>query len=139
MSLTFAEARDEILAVFKSAWDATGYEAIYEDVKKQRPDDDDPYAVVTLRHAAGFQATLAGATGTRTFRRLGLLTIQVFTPIGNGLQDSYVLGKVAADAFEGSSTPGGVWFRDVRLNEIGRDGKFFQTNVLIDFQYDEIK
>lgn len=139
MSLTFEQATDEMLDIFKTAWDTTGYEAFYEDVKKQRNTNDDPWATVTLRHAAGFQATLSGATGSKTFRRLGLITFQIFTPIGKGLQDSYALAKVLTDAYEGSSTPGGVWFRDVRMNEIGRDGKFFQTNVLVDFQYDEIK
>jgi len=139
MSLTYQEARDEIFALFKTAWDTTGYPAHYQDVRKQRAKDDDPWAVVTLQHSAGFQATLSGAQGARTFARLGFVTVQIFTPNGKGLQEAYDLSKVVSDAFEGASTPGGVWFRNVRLNEVGRDGKFHQINVVAEFRYDEVK
>lgn len=139
MSLTYAEARDEIFAVFKTAWDTTGYPAHYQDVRKRRSRDEEPWAVVTLNHSSGFQATLSGASGSRTFARLGFVTVQIFTPSGKGLQESYDLCKVVSDAFEGVSTPGGVWFRNVRLNEVGRDGEFHQLNVIAEFRYDEIK
>jgi hypothetical protein len=139
MSLTYQQARDEIFEVFKQAWDTTGYEVHYEDVRKQRSKDEEPWAVVTLKHAAGFQSTLSGSVGNKTFTRLGFVTIQIFTPNGKGLQEAYDLAKVVSDAFEGVSTSGGVWFRNVRLNEIGRDGEFFQLNVVVEFRYDEIK
>jgi hypothetical protein len=139
MSLTYQEARDEILDVFKAAWDETGYPVHYEDVRKQRSKNEDPWAVVTLQHASGFQSTLSGAEGARTFTRLGFITTQIFTPSGKGLQEAYDLGKVVSDAFEGAATPGGVWFRNVRLNEVGRDGEFFQLNVVAEFRYDEVK
>lgn len=139
MSLTYAQAVDEISAIFKTAWDTTGHDAFYESVKKSRGSNSDPWAVVTLRHAAGFQATLAGDTGTRTYRRQGDLTIQIFIVAGKGLQEFYNLAKVVSDAYEGSASPGGVWFRNIRINEVGRDGEFHQNNVKIDFEYDEIK
>lgn len=139
MSLTYAEARDEILAVFKTAWDTTSYQAFYDDVRQQRGDTESPWASVHLRHASGGQATLSGETGSRTFARTGNITTQIFTPSGKGLQDAYALAKVVSDAFEGANTPGGAWFRNVRLNEVGRDGQFFQLNVIVDFSYDEIK
>jgi hypothetical protein len=139
MSLTYQQAKDEILAVFKTAWDTTGYPVHYQDVRKQRDRDEEPWAVVTLQHSAGFQSTLSGAQGARTFTRLGFLTTQVFVPVGKGLQESYELAKVVSDAFEGTATPGGVWFRNVRLNEVGRDGEFYQLNVIVEFSYDEVK
>lgn len=139
MSLTHQQARDEMFDVFKAAWDTTGYPVHFEDVRKQRSKDEEPWAVVTLQHASGFQSTLSGAEGTRTFARLGFITVQIFTPNGKGLQEAYDLAKVVSDAFEGISTPGGVWFRNVRLNEVGRDGEFFQLNVVIEFRYDEVK
>lgn len=138
-SLTYREAKDEILAIFKAAWDPTGWPVHYQDVRKQRSSDENPWAVVTLNHSAGFQDTLSGVIGSRTFTRLGFLTTQIFVPVGKGLQEAYDLAKIVSDAFEGASTPGGVWFRDVRLNEVGRDGEFFQLNVVADFRYDEIK
>lgn len=140
-SLTYQQAKDEMFDVFKAAWDTTKYadRVHYEDVYKPRGKNDDPWATVTLQHASGYQSTLSGAIGSRTFTRTGFITVQVFTPTGKGLQEAYELARVVSDAFEGTSTPGGVWFRNVRLNEVGRDGEFFQLNVVIEFRYDEIK
>lgn len=139
MSLTYQQARDEMFSVFKTAWDATGYPVHYEDVYKPRSKDEKPWATVTLKHASGFQSTLSGVTGSKTFTRLGFITTQIFVPTGKGLQEAYDLAKVISDAFEGTSTPGGVWFSNVTLNEVGREGEFFQLNVVIEFRYDEIK
>lgn len=139
MSLTHQQARDEMFDVLKAAWDTTTYDIFWEDVRKQRGKNEKPWATVTLQHASGFQSTLSGAVGSRTFTRLGFITVQIFTPNGKGLQDAYDLAKVVSDAFEGTSTPGGVWFRNVRLNEVGRDGEFFQLNVIVEFRYDEVK
>jgi hypothetical protein len=90
-------------------------------------------------HVDGFQATLKSPTGQATYRRTGLLTVQIFVASGSGLQTTYDLVKVVADAFEGKSASGGLWFRDVRVREVGRDGAFRQTNVIIEFDYDEVK
>jgi len=139
MSLTHQQARDEIFDVLIAAWTPTTFPIHWEEVRKQRSKDEKPWAVATLQHSAGFQSTLSGAVGSRTFTRLGFLTVQIFTPNGKGLQDAYDLAKVVSDAFEGISTPGGVWFRNVRLNEVGRDGEFFQLNVVVEFRYDEVK
>lgn len=139
MTLSYQEARDEILDVFKTAWDTTGYPVHYEDFRKQRSEDEESWATVTMKHSSGFQSTLSGIAGSKTFSRLGFLAIQIFTPSGKGLQEAYDLAKVVSDAFEGASTSGGVWFRNVRLNEVGRDGEFFQLNVVVEFRYDEVK
>lgn len=138
-SLTFEQARDEIMTVFKTAWDTTTYPAVYEDTKAARPSSQTPFARPILRHVTGSQASLTGGLGTSRFQREGILTVQIYTPQGSGLTSGYSLVKIVADAFEGTATPGGVWFRDVRLNEIGADGDFFVINVLIDFEYDEVK
>ena len=138
MSLTFEQATDEILDLFHAAWDSS-IPVHHEEVRKQRSKDENAWATTQIRHAAGRQTTLASANGSSRFAREGLLTIQIFAPGGKGLQDAYALAKVAVDAYEGSATPGGVWFRNVRLNEVGRDGKFFQVNVLVEFLYDELK
>jgi hypothetical protein len=138
MSLTYKQAKDEMLDKFKAKWDLTGYPVSYQDVRKQRPREDDPWANVFINHASGGQRAFGG-NNQRTFNRTGFITVQLFTPSGKGLQEAYDLAKVVSDAFEGIATPGGVWFRNVRLNEVGRDGEFFQLNVVVEFVYDEIK
>lgn len=138
MSLTFEAAWGEMLTLFKAEWDATTHPVFYESVEKDKIDATNPYIIPILRHADGRQATLGG-TGVRRFVRNGLLLFRLFTPVGNGLQESYQLAKVVVDAFEGKSSPGGVWFRNTRINEIGRDGSHYETQIMVEFEYDEIK
>lgn len=138
MSLNVTEARDEILALFRTAAEAnaSGVPVLYWDA----PDDDDEpqdgtdrWMRVTVRHTTGNN----DAIGNTLFQREGTVTVQIFGILGNGLSIVDELSKVCLDAFQGKSTPGGVWFRNVRLNEIGHDGDWFQSNVLADFEYTE--
>lgn len=142
MTATAAEARVEIQTTVNVAWlaDASSQNLplLWED-KPEAPPDSGAWARVTLRHATGRQATLRGATGERRFRRTGTLTVQIFTPHGEGLTLNDTLSKIITDALEGVTTASGVIFRDVRPNEIGPDGKWYQTNVLAGFEYDEVR
>lgn len=139
-NLTYLQAQDEMLAMVKAAWDTTAYadRMFYEGVPFDRPTDQSPWAVTYIRHASGAQRTLGGSSGS-LFERLGVTIINIFIPTGKGLSESYPLAKVLSDAFEGKSSPGGIWFRNVRIVEIGSEGDFHQTNFLADFTYTETK
>ncbi len=143
---SIAEARDEILTHFKTAWDA-GTPPIplllYDDKHVDLPIDD-PYARITVTHNTFNQATIGatvanGGNGVR-FRRFGIIVVQVFTISGAGLTNADVLVDLALNAFEGEHTGSDrIEFRNVRANEIGQDGPWFQTNVIAEFEYDKIK
>jgi hypothetical protein len=139
MSLTYAGARDEMLTIVNQAWAPTGLTMVWDDLESNIPVNEDSWARTTLSHTQGFQATLSNDLGSRKFRRLGLLIVQIFTPSSNGLSLSDNYSKLIIDAFEGKRTLNGIWFKDVRLNEVGADGNYFQSNVLVNFEYDEIK
>ena len=139
MSATYLEAINEIQDIFKSAWDATGHAAVYENVDGSQPSTTAPWARVTVRHVSGGQASLANHVGVRRWYRLGIVTVQVFVPMGEGLSEAYTLSKIISDAYEGAATPSGVWFRNVRINEVGPDGEWYQFNVSADFTYDELR
>ena len=102
-------------------------------------DSKTPWCRQTLLHTASEQITLAGATGSRTFRRLGLLNIQIFTLAGTGLNPVPDLVTIMRNAFEGVTSPNGVRFRAVTVNEIGVDGKWFRVDIVSNFEYDELK
>lgn len=138
MSLTYAEAVDDINAMMKTAWDTTGWDLHWDNVRTQRDTADEPWAAFVIRHATGVQDNLGGI-GNRNFMRTGTAIASIFTPTGNGLSVSYALAKVVADAYEGQTSDNGVWFRNVRMQEVGRESQFYQTNVLIDFEYNETK
>ena len=138
MSIRMKDAVDEILAIFKTAWDSTGHKAFYENTRDSREEDLSPWAEVVVRHAAAQQDTLGGS-GNRSFVRLGALVVTINTPSSSGLSEGYNLANVVTDAYEGVSSPSGIWFRNVRVNELGREGTFFQLNVTVDFEYYELK
>ena len=138
MSLTFEQAQDEMLTLLKAAWDPTGHKMFYEGIRDQRETDTSSWAQCAIRHAAGRQDTLGGV-GQRSFLRRGVLVVTIHTLSTSGLSEAYALSKVVVDAFEGVASPGGVWFRNVRINELGRDGTFNMTNVVVEFEYYELK
>jgi len=150
MSLpTFETARDEILGLFRTHWNAQTpalnagqpIRVEWPGVDSQSaPDPDKPYARITVRHATSRQLTLA-PPGQRRFLRPGLVTIQTFAPVsaGGGLSLAEKLGIIARDAFEGRGTASGIWFRNARIQEIGRTGAWQQFNTVVEFQYDELR
>ena len=144
MTATLDQARDEILGVLKAAWDvgveSTGLPMQYPNIGGQEPPVSGAWGRATVRHTAGFQATLRGAVGERRFRHLGTVTVQLFVPSGEGQGLSDALAKIVMAAFEGVTTsPGHVIFRNVKTVEIGPDGQFFQVNALAEFEYDEVR
>jgi hypothetical protein len=42
-------------------------------------------------------------------------------------------------AFDGTKTEGGVWFRNARSNEVGISGAWHQTNFVVEFIYDTLR
>lgn len=136
--MTYEEAIDDMQAMLLAAWNTTTFKLFFEGVDDDRESNNNPFCRSYIRHVTGRQKSLGGA-GHRMFGRNGFLTAQIYTPVGKGLQESSQLAKVVADAFEGRSSDNGVWFRNVRINEVGKDGMFMLTNVIVDFEYHETK
>lgn len=144
MSLTRIQARDEINALLKAAADTiTDFIMMWDDVEADSPGGTHPtlpYAKVFIRHQTGTQGSLSNRVGSRIFERSGLVTIQVFTPSGDGLTDSDSYATILANAIEGISTANGVWFRNVRIQEVGNDGAGkYLTNITAEFEYTEVR
>jgi hypothetical protein len=138
MSLTYEQANDDIQKMITDAWSATGYPIFFESVQTDRDEETLPFIRVWVRHTFASQRTLGGQ-GSRIFERRGFVRIEVYSRITNGLQESYQLAKVASDAYEGRSSDNGVWFRQVRISEMGKDGAFNRTDVIVNFEYHEMK
>ena len=143
MTATLTQARDEIHAAFKAAWEASvSYPVLYRDIsnKDSKIPESGPWARLTVRHTVGGAAAIGGPSGSRRFRHYGIVTVQIFTEFGEGQRIADELTTIAKNAFEGEVTsPGRVIFRDVRINEVGQDEQWFQTNVLAKFEYDEVR
>lgn len=135
--MTFNEARDIMFATFMSAWKGTGYPVVWTDVPADVPTSETTWARVVLRHADGGQGSLAGDTGVKRWKRAGTLFVQVFAPVGGGSSAGYNAAEAVVNAFQAAKDC--VWYRNIRMNEIGASGAFEQINVLVDFTYDEVR
>jgi len=133
--MTPDQARDIILGVFKAAWDPRP--AVYDDVPGTIPTGEIVWARATIRHATASQ-TLAGEVGTRRFTEEGTVIVQVFAPVGDGSTACYAAAREVQNAFRDARNSD-VWFRDVRMNEVGTEGAFVQINVLATFSYDDVR
>jgi len=150
MVANFSQARDDILGIFKTAWDANTaavnggtIPSVHYEGLEFTPPTNEAWARLTVRHVAGRQATLAGdpSFGSRRFEKTGIVTVQVFKPLktGGGLVLAENLSQIAKDAFEGTITATtNIWFQNVTINEIGPDGPWFQMNIVASFRYDEL-
>jgi hypothetical protein len=141
--MTISQARDEMLSVFTAAWEGDPTSApvpvLYPDRAQEIPTQG-PWARARVQHNASAQVTLSGEAGARRFRRTGVVSVEIFTPTGDGLTLSDQLAMIASRAFEGVTTePGRVIFRNVRVTEAGQDGAWHKTDVLADFEYDEVR
>lgn len=141
---TNSEARDELYARVVKAWGDIG-PIDYED--KPRSKDDDPipprdqvpWIRLQVRHTFGRATSIGNHDGVKRHTRYGLFTIQVFVPFGGSLTEAEERAILVAHSLEDKTKDRSVMLRNVRINEIGSDGHWYQTNVLADFEYDEVR
>ena len=116
MSLTPIEARDEIQKAFNDAWQAGDpseginsslYSVDYQDIAFTVPATTVPWARVQIKNNDSNQASM-GESGNRLFTRTGIVTVSLFTPLGDGLKLMYKLVKIVMGlALEAPHT--GTW------------------------------
>ena len=137
-------ARDEIIKLvydgLKADAETVSMPILYEDVDGDKPSSGDiSWCRISVKHVTGNQSTLSNNNGIRRYKRTGILIVQLFAGIGTGMSLSDKYSKIIVDSLDGKSTTSGVWLRNVRVNEVGRDGSWFQTNIFADFEYEEEK
>lgn len=113
-------------------------QVIYENLARDRQEEYDYYLRVKVNHVLGQQETLGGA-GARMFSRSGFVSFIVNIPANTPLHIAYFFAKQIMDVYEGNASPNGVWFRNVRINELGENRAHWQLQVLVDFEYEEVK
>lgn len=147
MSLTITQARDEMLTLLKTAIAASSYADItihWQDIL--HPDastapgtsrNPDPFLRVEILHLGGGQVSLSQPRAL--YSRRGLIRVEIRAPQGVGMSTLDEIAQIVLDAYEGQSSPGGVWFRNAQVREMGADGIWTRSDVLIDFTYNERK
>ena len=147
MPLTYDAAADEIYGLLNDAWQA-GAAAFNEGEvprivwpykSESAPSVDTVWARVSRQTVREGQSTLQD-DGSKRYTSDGLLFVQIFAPLRDGKAGWRLqrLAMLARDCFRGQSTPGGVWFRNMRIQELKPDAKSYQIKVVTEYQYDEI-
>lgn len=143
--MTDTEARDEILAVLATAWAASGTTSSiplsYVGDGASVPTDNDTtpaWARADVREVLSRDASLTGANGTKRYENRGLVVLQIFTPTGDGHATADAIKNVFKEAFRGTKTANGVWFRNVRVTPVGTSGAWYQHNGIAEYSYDEV-
>lgn len=153
MTAAYNEARDQIFALFKTAWDANTAAltpgAYVPEVRWQgkevgtKPPSDKHWARISTQSVLETQATLSDCVeepGKSRYESSGLVFVQVFSPKSQAT--AYEVGQqlaiVARNAFRGKKTSGQVWFRNVRINNLDPENLFYRFNVVAEYEYDEV-
>lgn len=138
------DAVDLMFGQFATEWAASSLspvpEIAWQDVPYDPPEDCASWARVSLKHSDSDIVTLGG-TGNRVWRTEGRLWVQCFTKLGGGRRSNDEMVEVVIDAFRGIAlgvTSPRVRMYDVKPQEVGPDGPWFQQSVSVFFQYDEI-
>lgn len=142
---TQAEARKEIIDLFRAAWLANPTSAVvplaFDDVEFKKPSGEDangrahPWARISVRTQLEEQDTVSGV-GNRRYLTEGQVTVEIYVAPGDGHTLGDTLSRIAKLPFRGSTS--GVWFTFTTPKEIGMDASWFRRDVVSRFQYEEI-
>jgi len=119
--------------------------SIWDDVQKQQPTQQVnannpvvlPWIRISMKHNTGGQSSLAGQNGLRRYTKYGFLIVEVFGAAGNGQLITDPIADAILTGVQGKSTPGNIWFRNGTVKEVGIDGAWWKTNVILEFEYDQ--
>lgn len=89
----------------------------------------------TITQTSAEATTIPANNQEGNYREFGLLTIQVFTPQNEGSRPNAVLADGVAALYRGYQE-GRLFCYSARVNRIGSSDEFYQTNVLVEFYYD---
>jgi hypothetical protein len=135
---TIAQAMTEITALFINVWGTRPCDYPNVAFKIKDVSEKEAWARFRLQHNEGGQRTLAGNDGKSRHGRKGNVIVEVHSPIGTGVKDAYALAESVKNAFEGKRTASGVWFRNVRINEVNDTTLLWYPIVVIaDFDYEQ--
>ena len=97
-----------------------------------------PYLRVELLYETSRKTSLKSRRGAKREHR-GTLVAHLHTQSGLGYSNALPFISVAQDTFDGIASPGGVWFRNPQITNIGRQGTWYVTSMTVTFMYDLIR
>ncbi len=139
------DARDDILALFRVAWEAgatavAGYVPVvrWEDLETVKPPTERAWARARVLFNIEEQSSL-GEVGGRKFETRGLFNVDIFSPLKDPSSEIDDLADVVKSAYRGKRTASGIWFRDVRVADQSPEPPWRRIRVLGEFVAESIQ
>lgn len=135
--MTPKEVRNEIVKRFLAQF--TGQFAIavtgHRFVPPQIPA---PWVRISVIFNEGGQTSL-GVKGNRRFQKSGFVNVQVFTPVNKGTDQNDDMAQNILAFLDGESMGHGLWLYDGSIKTIGDKDDYYQQNVVIEFNFEDIR
>lgn len=153
--LTYDAAIDEMSAQYLQAWQAgsgaiVGYvpEIRWPGVENAvKPATDKFWARFSTQGVGNPQTSLSNCVEgaddlpASRFSPYGLIFVQLFAPksLAEGMVKGRLLAHLTKLAYQGKKTSGGIWFRNVRINELpDTEELWYRFNIVAEYEYDEV-
>lgn len=130
-----SEAREAIYQEFVDQWGGTT--TFTFDNEAFNPPEGSSWVRLAVRSTVSSQETF-GSIGNRKMKREGIVMVQVFTPLNQGVAGADTLVDLVRTFFE-HRTVAGVWFKNCNVLEIGPEKDWYQVNVDSTFEFTEVK
>lgn len=135
MSNEIDPIKQAIYSLFKNNWTATKY--TFENEKFDSQTISDPWVRLSVKNINSGQETL-GAIGDRKYLRKGIIWLQIFVRVATGMQETDQIAETFRGLFEGVRI-GDIRCYDGIVSEGVEVAPWKQTNVKVNFEYDQIK
>lgn len=110
-----------------------------DDVKFTRPTPPALWHHVTVDLSPDNSQDTSGRPGNRKFLRRGILTVSVYTPINTGTDANDDSANAVIELFEAVRLDAELWTQTAQLNTIGSDGIYYQQDVVVVFEFEDIR
>lgn len=130
------DARERIYQAFVTGWG--NRTPITLENERYSPALDTAWVRLTVRHQIGVQESL-GSVGNRRFLRAGIIFLQIFTPLEAGMRAADGHVDFARGVLEGVTLTTGIRLYGASSQEIGAEDGWYQVNLEVSFEYEEVK
>lgn len=135
--MTPKEARNQITKRFLAAF--TGQFPIAVTGHRFTPPQiPNPWVRISVIFNDGAQTSL-GEKGNRRFQKSGFVTVQVFTPVNKGTDQNDEMASSILTFLDGESMGSELWLYNGRINTIGDKDDYYQQNVVVEFNFEDIR
>lgn len=131
--MSAASERAAVESRFTAQWTGTPMAHVVFDNLAYTPVQGTPYVRVSIRPGTSERITI----GSREHRTVGVIIIQIFTPVGTGTADARAMADQAAAIFRDQEF-GGLLCRSPSIQNVGQSTDWTQFNVTVPYQRDEV-